>query len=140
MSEWKANKCLNYDLPDLPDKHDSKKGNKNNHDNQDNPKNHSSDILVDGLPKGWRKGSVLEIATLLSGGTPKTDVSEYWNGDINWISAKDITNSNSQFIIETEKTVTELGILKSAAKLLPKFTTITSRKAIQRSCSNYPFT
>ncbi len=41
--------------------------------------------LVAGLPKGWRIGSVLEIATLLSGGTPKTDIPEYWNGNINWI-------------------------------------------------------
>ena len=85
-------------------------------------------VLENGLPKGWRIGSVLEIATLLSGGTPKTDTEEYWNGSINWISAKDITSSNNQFIIETEKTITELGIKKSAAKLLPKFTTIISAR------------
>lgn len=84
--------------------------------------------LVDGLPKGWRMGNVLEIATLLSGGTPKTSEPEYWDGDINWISAKDITNSNNQFIIETEKTITELGIKKSAAKLLPTYTTIISAR------------
>lgn len=85
-------------------------------------------VLENGLPKGWRMGSVLEIAILLSGGTPKTDTEEYWNGSINWISAKDITSSNNQFIIETEKTITELGIKKSAAKLLPKFTTIISAR------------
>jgi len=84
--------------------------------------------LVDGLPKGWRKGSVLEIATLLSGGTQKTSEPDYWDGEINWISAKDITGSNNQFIIETEKTITELGIRKSAAKLLPIFTTIISAR------------
>jgi type I restriction enzyme S subunit len=84
--------------------------------------------LLDGLPKGWNVGSILEIATLLSGGTPKTDVAEYWNGTINWISAKDITSSNKKFIIETEKTITELGIQKSAAKILPKFTTIISAR------------
>jgi type I restriction enzyme, S subunit len=84
--------------------------------------------LVDGLPKGWRMGNVLEIATLLSGGTPKTNEPEYWDGDINWISAKDITSSNNQFIIETEKTITELGIKKSAAKLLPTYTTIISAR------------
>jgi type I restriction enzyme S subunit len=84
--------------------------------------------LVDGLPKGWRNGSVLEIATLLSGGTPKTSEPDYWDGEINWISAKDITSSNNQFIIETEKTITELGIRKSAAKLLPIYTTIISAR------------
>jgi type I restriction enzyme, S subunit len=84
--------------------------------------------LVDGLPKGWRKGSVLEIASLSSGGTPKTSEPDFWDGEINWISAKDITSSNNQFIIETEKTITELGIKKSAAKLLPPFTTIISAR------------
>lgn len=84
--------------------------------------------LVDGLPKGWRLGSILEIADLLSGGTPKTDINEYWNGNIKWISAKDITSNNRRFIIETEKQITELGISKSATKLLPKFTTIVSAR------------
>ena len=84
--------------------------------------------LVDGLPKGWRMGNVLEIATLLSGGTPKTSEPNFWDGEINWISAKDITSSNNQFIIETEKSITELGIKKSAAKLLPTFTTIISAR------------
>ncbi|MFN6378235.1 MAG: restriction endonuclease subunit S [Flavobacteriales bacterium] len=83
---------------------------------------------VDGLPRGWRKGSVLEIASLLSGGTPKTSESDFWDGEINWISAKDITSSNNQFIIGTEKTITELGVKKSAAKLLPPFTTIISAR------------
>lgn len=85
-------------------------------------------VLENGLPKGWRMGSILEIATLLSGGTPKTDVPEFWNGTLNWISAKDITSSNNEFIIETEKTITELGIQKSAAKLLPKYTTVISAR------------
>lgn len=84
--------------------------------------------LVDGLPKGWRIGSILEIANLLSGGTPKTDEPKYWDGEINWISAKDITSSNNQFIIDTEKKITQEGISKSAAKLLPKFTTIISAR------------
>lgn len=85
-------------------------------------------VIVEGLPKGWKMGSVLEIANLLSGGTPKTSEPEYWDGDINWISAKDITNSNNQFIVETEKSITELGIKKSAAKLLPIYTTIISAR------------
>ena len=88
----------------------------------------SNGKLVDDLPKGWKKGSVLEIATLLSGGTPKTEVSEYWDGNIGWISAKDVTANNKRFILETEKQITEDGIESSAAKLLPKFTTVISAR------------
>lgn len=84
--------------------------------------------LVDGLPKGWKIGSILEIAKLLSGGTPKTDIQDYWNGNIGWISAKDITANNRRFILETEKKITKLGVEKSAAKLLPAFTTIVSAR------------
>lgn len=124
FKEWFVNfnypKSLNYDSFDLSDLHDVK-----NQGNQENLKNQGSD---NGLPKGWRRGSVLEIASLLSGGTPKTSEPDFWDGEINWISAKDITSSNNQFIIETEKTLTELGIKKSAAKLLPPFTTIISAR------------
>jgi type I restriction enzyme S subunit len=65
---------------------------------------------------------------LLSGGTPKTDVVEYWKGNIKWLSAKDVTKNHSGFILETEKKITELGIKKSAAKLLPQYTTIVSAR------------
>ena len=84
--------------------------------------------LVDGLPKGWRMGSILEISKLLSGGTPKTKIDNYWNGSIKWIAAKDISSNNRKFIFETEKTITEEGIRNSAAKLLPKNTTIISAR------------
>jgi type I restriction enzyme S subunit len=121
-------KCLNLDSPDLLDEPDLKKGNKNYHNNQDNPKNHCSDILVNRLPKGWRIGSIMEIADLLSGGTPKTEKKEFWNGKIKWISAKDITANNARFILSTEKCITEEGLYNSAAKLLPSFTSVISAR------------
>ena len=86
------------------------------------------DIDPENLPVGWRLGNILEIADLLSGGTPKTGKKEYWSGNINWISAKDITENNNGFITETEKKISELGLNNSAAKLLPKFTTVVSAR------------
>jgi restriction endonuclease S subunit len=41
------------------------------------------------VPRGWRISPLLESATLLSGGTPKTNKPEYWGGNIQWASAKD---------------------------------------------------
>jgi type I restriction enzyme, S subunit len=71
FKEWFVNfnfpKCLNLDSPDSLDEPDLKKGNKNNHDNHDNPKNHSSDILVDGLPKGWRIDKLREVLEIRYG-------------------------------------------------------------------------
>ena len=80
------------------------------------------------LPEGWRWGSVLEIAKLIGGGTPKTEVEEYWNGDIPWISGKDITPNNGSIIIETEKKITREGLQTSSAKLLPALSTVISAR------------
>lgn len=77
------------------------------------------------IPKGWEVKNFFDLFTLLSGGTPKTSVAEYWNGNINWVSAKDIgSNNNSFYINDTEKKVTDLGIKKSAAKILLEDTVI----------------
>ena len=76
------------------------------------------------IPMGWQVKSILDIASLLSGGTPKTKVPEYWNGSINWVSAKDIGNGGIIYINETEKTITELGVNNSSTKILPEDTVI----------------
>ncbi|AFY60094.1 restriction endonuclease subunit S [Synechococcus sp. PCC 6312] len=77
-----------------------------------------------GLPQGWNVGNILEFADLLSGGTPKTSEPSYWDGDIDWVSAKDVKNANGSFLLETEKKITQTGIDKSSTKLLPPKTTI----------------
>jgi type I restriction enzyme, S subunit len=76
------------------------------------------------IPKGWKNQSLLDLANLLSGGTPKTSVPEFWDGDINWVSAKDVSKTQGVYVIDTEKKITNLGVSKSNAKILPKNTTI----------------
>lgn len=76
------------------------------------------------IPKGWEVKGFFELFDLLSGGTPKTSVDEYWNGNIDWVSAKDIGINGSSIINKTERQITELGVKKSAAKLLPEDTVI----------------
>lgn len=77
------------------------------------------------IPKGWEVRPFLDLFQLLSGGTPKTTIESYWNGDIYWVSAKDIGNNNGgSYINDTEKKITQLGIDKSAAKILPEDTVI----------------
>ena len=76
------------------------------------------------IPEGWEVKGILEIADLLSGGTPKTSIGEYWNGPIKWVSAKDIGSNGTIYIDSTVKTVTKLGIANSAAKILPEDTVI----------------
>ncbi|MFA6386849.1 MAG: restriction endonuclease subunit S, partial [Candidatus Paceibacterota bacterium] len=36
------------------------------------------------VPEGWKETTLGEVAEIIGGGTPKTDVPEFWNGDIPW--------------------------------------------------------
>ena len=52
--------------------------------------------------------------SIYSGGTPSTKKPAYWNGDLPWLSSGE---TRSRFIIDTEKTITELGVAESSTKL-----------------------
>ncbi|HEV8714334.1 MAG TPA: restriction endonuclease subunit S [Candidatus Binatia bacterium] len=82
------------------------------------------DSELEKIPAGWKVGSILSRAKLLSGGTPKTDRQEYWNGDIAWASAKDVSQCGETFLIATERTITELGLEESATQLISAFCTV----------------
>lgn len=57
----------------------------------------------------------------LLGGTPNTSKPEFWGGNINWINSGEVNNLR---ICKPSKKITELGMNKSATKLLPKGTTV----------------
>lgn len=81
------------------------------------------------IPKGWGVVSFTELAEILGGGTPKTAVDEYWNGEIPFFSPKD--SPSSFYVLETEKTITEEGLKKCASKLFEKNTVfITARGTV----------
>ena len=65
----------------------------------------------------WREYKISDIADVIGGGTPKTSVEEYWNGDIPWLSVVDF-NTGKKYVSQTEKTITSLGLEKSSTKLL----------------------
>ena len=68
------------------------------------------------------------LIQICGGGTPKTDVKEYWNGDIPFFTPKD---ANNTFTFKTEKSVTQLGIEHCNSPLYPANTTfITARGTV----------
>lgn len=60
-----------------------------------------------------------DIAEVIVGGTPKTSVAEYWNGDIPWLSVKDF-NKVTRYVLTTEKKISMEGLQKSSTNLLKK--------------------
>lgn len=82
------------------------------------------DSEIGEVPRGWRIGPILDQAELLSGGTPKTAVVEYWSGLIPWASAKDVSQCGECFLVATERSITERGLEESATQLIPAFSTV----------------
>ncbi len=80
-------------------------------------------------PEGWEVVKFTDIADVLSGGTPKTNISEYWNGQIPFFAPKD--SPSSFYVLETEKSITELGLKRCNSKLYPRNTVfITARGTV----------
>jgi len=73
-----------------------------------------------------------EVCETLGGGTPATGDRRYWDeGEILWFSPTDLTKHHSIVLLDSEKKITELGLQKSSAKLVPAKTILmTSRASI----------
>ena len=56
---------------------------------------------------------------VIGGGTPKTNIEEYWNGDIPWIQSSNV-QENEMFNFDIPKSITREGLDKSAAKMVPE--------------------
>ena len=77
------------------------------------------------IPQGncttvWEQRKLGDIVgSVIGGGTPKTSVGEYWDGDIPWIQSSNV-QENEMFHFDIPKKITQLGLDKSATKLVPE--------------------
>ena len=67
----------------------------------------------------WKEIPLIDVIDLVGGGTPKTSVPDYWNGEIPWLSVADFNNGR-KYVTETEKCITNLGLKNSSTKILQK--------------------
>lgn len=85
-----------------------------------------------GFTNDWEKRKLGEVADIVGGGTPSTNNDEYWNGDIDWYSPVEI--NNQIYVSGSQNKITELGLQKSSAKVLPIGTVLfTSRAGIGKT-------
>ncbi len=74
------------------------------------------------IPVGWMVGVLNHLCDkLASGGTPPTGTDEYWNGDINWFSTKELQDN---YLFKSNKKITKKGLDNSSAKIFPKGTIV----------------
>lgn len=102
-----------------------------------NKKNANLEQQAQALFKEFYKKSIknvkfTDVVEILGGGTPKTDISEYWNGDIPFFTPKDVENP---YCLSTEKKLTEEGLNNCNSRLYPKNTIfVTARGTVGKVC------
>lgn len=77
--------------------------------------------------KVWKSTKIGEIADIVGGGTPRTEVEEYWDGEIRWFTPSEI--GKTKYIFDSKRHITDKGLKNSSAKLLPKDTILLSSRA-----------
>lgn len=88
-----------------------------------------NEILFD-IPESWCWVRLNTLGLIIGGGTPKTKVDEYWiNGKIPWLTPADMKFINDKYVSHGQRNITELGLEKSSAKLIPKNSIIYSSRA-----------
>lgn len=71
------------------------------------------------IPEHWHKTKLKLKFKLTGGGTPSKENSDYWNGDIPWISPKDM---KTKYIDNSEDKITQTGLENSATNLIKEST------------------
>ena len=103
------------------------------------------EIRFKGFTEAWEQRKLGELAEIVGGGTPSTSVNSYWDGDIDWYAPAEI---GEQIYLESSQLkITEEGLNKSSAKILPIGTVLfTSRAGIGKTailqkegCTNQGF-
>ena len=86
-------------------------------------------IRFKGFTDDWEERKLGELSNIVGGGTPSTSNPEYWDGDIDWYAPAEI--GEQSYVSKSKKTITELGLKKSSARILPVGTVLfTSRAGI----------
>jgi type I restriction enzyme S subunit len=70
------------------------------------------------------------ISRVDSGGTPPTTEEGYWDGDIPWLTPREITRlGDAIYVADTERKITASGLRSSAAKLMPPDSVLLTKRA-----------
>ena len=89
-----------------------------------------TDLFITNANSEWKIGTISDLGNVVGGGTPSKKVEEYYtDSGIAWITPKDLSNDKSKFIIHGETDITDLGLAKSSATLMPKGTVLFSSRA-----------
>lgn len=103
------------------------------------------EMRLPGFTEAWEQRKLGELAEIVGGGTPSTSMGSYWDGDIDWYAPAEI--GEQIYLESSQRKITEKGLNKSSAKILPIGTVLfTSRAGIGKTaillkegCTNQGF-
>ena len=81
----------------------------------------------------WSAKRLSDITEVVGGGTPDTTDSTLWNGDIQWFTPTEV--GHSKYVSTSIRTISQLGLQKSSAKILPSGSILLSSRATVGECS-----
>ena len=81
------------------------------------------------LPDSWMFVRLKHIGEIVGGGTPKTNISEYWDGNIPWLTPADFSGYKEMYVTSGARTITEIGLKSSSAQMLPANSVLYSSRA-----------
>lgn len=81
------------------------------------------------IPKSWGFVRLKNIGEIVGGGTPKTNVSEYWDGNIPWLTPADFSSHEGMYISSGARSITEKGLKSSSARMIPTNSVLFSSRA-----------
>ena len=77
----------------------------------------------------WKTCKLSEIGEIVGGATPSTKNPNFYDGEIPWITPKDLTNWSSMYISKGERSITKAGYDSASCKMMPKGSVLFTSRA-----------
>jgi len=82
-----------------------------------------------GVSMEWKEVTLGEIGTIVGGATPSTKNTSFYDGNIPWLTPKDLSVNSNKYIFRGERNITEAGFKSCSCKMLPKGSVLFSSRA-----------
>ena len=82
-----------------------------------------------GVPKGWRDITLGDIAEIVGGGTPSTRDHANFDGDVPWLTPKDLAGQHERYVSSGARNLSQQGFASCSARLVPPSTVLLSTRA-----------
>ena len=81
------------------------------------------------VPPDWMATTIGDVFEIVGGATPRTDNSEYWDGDIPWVTPDDLSRHSDVQIFRGRRSITDAGFASTSAHMLPQNSVLFSSRA-----------